>query len=222
MYWWVLDLIIIVIMLGCFFAYYRKGLLSALVGIIGVIAAFMLAFWVGGKLAGPIYDNLVRDKLVQAASEKIEQGSEDVLSQLTGKDVDLGEVFGGEQGDSTESAAEKLVDSTVGSGARNAVRTGVTILTFFVALIIINWIESLLRTANGIPLIGPLNRLFGGVLGLAAGAFWSYLFVSLCALVIRVSLDSLSWLNSSMVDSTVVFSLIYPYNLLNYIAGAAV
>lgn len=232
MYWWILDLIIVVLLAVGFFVYFRKGLLAAVVGIVGTLLAVLVAFWASDKLTPYVYDTFVKDKVVGYVQEKLVDGGSEKLSQIFGTEIDLSAVFGdsdtpaeageapaGAEAPAAESAAGAIADSTLGATVRGVVRTLLAIIIFFLALLIIRLIVSLLQRANKIPLLGAANKLLGGALGLAMGALWSYIFVSACALAISVSLDSLSWLNTDMVDRTLLFSLIYPHNLLKLLAG---
>lgn len=221
MYWWVLDIIIAALLILGFFVYYRKGLLAAAVGIIGAIASLLIAFWASEKLTPFVYDNFVENKLGSFVQEKLVDGGSDYLSGLLGTDVDLSGITGtgGEDGVEGEKTGG-IIGETVASNARNIVRTVLAIIIFALALLITRLLARLLRRANDVPLLGSVNKLFGGVLGLAMGALWCYIFVSVCALIIKVSMNSLGWLNSDMVDKSILFSLIYPYNLLNALASA--
>ena len=48
--WWILDLILLVLLLAGFLVYFNKGLLAAVVGIVGTLAAVLIAFWASGVL----------------------------------------------------------------------------------------------------------------------------------------------------------------------------
>lgn len=226
--WWILDLILLVLLLAGFLVYFNKGLLAAVVGIVGTLAAVLIAFWASGVLTPYVYDNFVKDKVVAYAQEKLVDGGSEKLSQLLGTDIDLSAIFGdSETADAaveavagSDEASGAIVESTLGTTVRGVVRTILAIIIFFLALLIIRIIVSLLQKANKLPVLGAANKVLGGVLGLAMGALWCYIFVTACALAIKISLNSLSWLNTEIVDRTLLFSLIYPYNLLDLLAAA--
>ncbi|MEG0751355.1 MAG: CvpA family protein [Oscillospiraceae bacterium] len=232
MYWLMLDAIILLLCLLGFYIYYRKGLLAAAVGIIGGVAALLLAFWASDRLTPFVYESVVKDKLLAQVEQKIQDSGgvatmldeNSIIAALFGKEEssNAADAPAGPDAENATGVSETIVEGTVGSTVRNIVHSAIAIAVFIAAIIVINLLVGILRTANKVPLLGPLNKILGGVLGLAVGALWCYIFVSVCALFIKSSGDTLTWLNSEIVDRTFLFSLIYPHNLLNVIAAAVV
>ena len=117
-------------------------------------------------------------------------------------------------------AAEAVVDAAIAPTAQTAVRYVLFLLFFLLLLLVFGLLTKALRAANKAPLLGTANRLFGGVLGLACGVLAAFLYVSLCALVVISTNDTLSWLNTDLISQSRLFSLAYPYNLFELLGAA--
>ncbi len=218
MTWLILDLILILIVVVCFFRNYHRGFLSALLGIVAVVASLLLALWVSNKVAEPIYETFVRSKLIASVSQNIEDGGGSTIANITGS---IGALLGGNEADIANgtadqiaAAAEKIVDGTMQNGIISAIRVVVLLIVYLLAFAILRWIEKSMRKVNKVPLVGGINKVAGGVLGLCIGGFYAILYVSVCALIINLSLNTLTWLNADIIAQTKLVSLLYPYNLV--------
>ena len=214
MYWWILDIVILILFLASFIANYRKGLLAAALGAVGVVIAIFIALWGGEKLTPIVYDGFIKDKIETMASttgDIAESTVTDALGDTVGSVVDsVGSAIG--------AAAENVANNVADASARSVVKAVLTGLIFFFTLIIIRALARGLRQTNKIPVLGSINKLLGGMFGLVMGMIWAYTFVSACAIVIWLTNDGLSFLNTAVVDETYIFGAIFPYNILNVIA----
>lgn len=217
MTWLILDVILILILVISFAINHHRGFVSALLGIGAVVISLVLAFFLSEKLAEPIYEDYVREPLIAMIDKKIDEqgtavleGSIGELSGLLGADEALQNFVA--QG--TDTLAEQIVDELLGSGIRAAIRALLLLLIYIVASLLLRFVAKAMQGLNDIPLLGGANKALGGVLGLCVGALYCYLLVSLYALVIQLSMNSLSWLNTGIIDQTILTSLIYPYNLV--------
>lgn len=211
---WILDGVLVLLVVVCFFTYSKRGFLSAVVGIVAVVAALLLAFWASGVLAEPLYESLVRGRLIESVGEQLaaSEAGGVVSAALSG----VGALFGLTEDALAGAAgmsAEAFVDTVLAENAINVVRVLLFLILYVIAAAILQSLARGLRKANDVPLLGLANRLGGGVLGVAVGLFYGFLFVSACALTILLTKDSLSWLNTGIVSESRLFSLAYPYNL---------
>ena len=211
---WILDGVLLLLVVVCFFTYSKRGFLSAVVGIIAVLAALLFAYWASGALAEPLYESLVRGRLIESVGEQL--ASSEAGGAVSAALGGIGALFG-----LTEDAlagasgmpADAFVDTVLAESAINIMRTLLFLLLYLVIAAILQGLARGLRRANDVPLLGLANRLGGGVIGIAIGLFYGFLFVSACALTILMTKDSLGWLNTTVVSESRLFSLAYPYNL---------
>ena len=215
MYWWILDIIIAVIFIVCFAVNYHKGLLAAALGTVGVVIALFVALWAGEKLTPAVYDGFIKDKIASVAAATGDvTGSTvtDALGDTVGSVVDsVGSAIG--------SAASNVANSVVDASARSVTKAILSGFIFCLALIVVRALARGLQQTNKIPVLGAANKLLGGAFGLVMGMVWAYVFVSVCAVIIRLTHNELGFLNTAIADQTYLFGAIYPYNILSVIAG---
>lgn len=211
----VLDAVLVLILLVGFIAGWRRGFLSALVGAAALAASALLANWGSLQLAEPAYERFVRPRLVALVQQKLAGGASSA-GGLFGRLLAGVTLRTGTAAD----AAEAVVDAAIAPTAQTAVRYVLFLLFFLLLLLVFGLLTKALRAANKAPLLGTANRLFGGVLGLACGVLAAFLYVSLCALVVISTNDTLSWLNTDLISQSRLFSLAYPYNLFELLGAA--
>ncbi|MEG2233601.1 MAG: CvpA family protein [Oscillospiraceae bacterium] len=228
MTWLILDAILVLILAICFFLNYHRGLISAVISIAAVIVSLLLGFYVSNRLTEPIYENFVRERLGTAVEKRIESDGGGALDEVTDG---IGSLLGGEEAkqqliDAANGAklvaAEKIVDDSLQNGAKTAIRTALFILIYVVVSLILTSLARMMRGVNKIPLLGFANKLLGGALGFAIGALYCFMFVSACALIINITVNTLSWMNMDIINQTKIMSVVYPYNLFALLANAAV
>ncbi|MCL2696615.1 MAG: hypothetical protein FWE74_00880 [Oscillospiraceae bacterium] len=69
---WFYDLLIIVIVVGVTFRCFKRGFVSTLVGLIAVIASFLLALFLSSLAAGAIYSSFIRERAIQYIDKSLE------------------------------------------------------------------------------------------------------------------------------------------------------
>jgi len=111
---------------------------------------------------------------------------------------------------------------TVGGVAVPVTGPVASILILIGAGIVLSLIFGLIqKLVDKIPIVGTINHLLGAVLGLVLGLLGCYIMVSIAAIVILASRDTLPWLNSGLIDQTLLVRFIYSFNILHYIPLAA-
>ncbi|MDR2559028.1 MAG: CvpA family protein [Oscillospiraceae bacterium] len=69
---WFYDLIVVVIVVGVTFRCFKRGFVSTLVGLIAVIASFLLALFFSSLAANAIYNNFIRERAINYIDNSLE------------------------------------------------------------------------------------------------------------------------------------------------------
>ncbi len=97
----------------------------------------------------------------------------------------------------------------------------INIIAFLLAFLIISFILSLvtsrLKLVNKIPLIGPVNAISGGAMGVAKGILLVFLVVGVVSLI-----ETSFWINSLEASAIVALSYHYMTALFQFIVGSIV
>ena len=86
----------------------------------------------------------------------------------------------------------------------------------FILRLIIGPVSNAFRAVNKIPIVGPVNVLFGGVLGAVEGAVVVYVISIVIKAVVNVTGSSLIFLNTQTINMTKLFIKFYNFDIIGY------
>jgi len=224
LYWFVIDIVLAAIMVITALISMKRGFVSSLVRLLGVMVAIIAAVVVSRLLAGPLFDAFLRENLIDSVAEKIGEASdidEYVLALKSGFIGILLGVFGDAESLAVffEKAvfidkgrlAAVIVDEVVRPPLESLVGMAVFILIFFLAYSIIALLVRLTGVLNEIPVIGFANRLFGMLFGAVYGLGICYVLVALTAFFFAVTGNSAKY-EELIFENTLLFSVLFKAN----------
>ena len=225
-----LDLVAVGCVLYCAYAAAKKGFIRTVIQMIAYIVVIAVAAAASKAVAPVIYERLVRPALTenfyeQAAPKSIDNAmlariplsaglkalSEDALDAL--EDMlpeDLGDLP-----DETQDLLEDLSDTALRPVMEGAIGMIAFVAIFAALSIITNLILSALGIINHLPVIGPVNAMFGCLVGILQGV----LLVCVLAILLRGILNLYPhgwWVISSedVVQKSYIFKYFYNPALL--------
>ena len=228
----ILDGIVVVIILCLIVKSYQKGLLRTLVSAIGHLVSCVVAYLGSRALAEACYRLFFRDKLIASIEQAIEGAAADadlsgqmnavweslpgyLQAMLSAVGVNASELSGQLSNQVEESARTMSVTitGTVLYPVIYMLLQGIFFLILFAACaVLVRCLVRVLKGVERIPVIGPVNALLGGAMGLIEGL----VIVFVAAVAVRLLLDftgGFSWLNSSIVNETQLFGVFYNFDL---------
>lgn len=184
----IIDIILAAAGILTVYCAYKKGFVSTVISLIGLLLALVLASYLGFMAADYIYDDVVGDKISQNIIDDFKSNSSRDINDVLPKYVSNyfknsneksdGIILGGFDGGLAHSAVKKAIKTPV-----TALITAVAFLILFIVfLLLFRWIAKLAGIINKIPVIGKLNSLLGGLLGIPKALLIIYL---LCFLLSR-------------------------------------
>lgn len=229
----ILDLAVVLIVIGTVIFSAVKGLAGMLLHLAAMVAAAVLAF----SLASPVADFTFRVGVEPAVTEKVEETLREgggrsleeqvngVFDSLPGFVVNILESAGVSKESMQQSFRENMGADAHDSAQRiteSAFRPAVTPLLYVLCLLVLFLVffavlsvaASMLEKLFHLPVIGTVNHVLGGVLGLVKAAV-VLLVLSLCvAFSISVTHNESKALNREAVESTYLYRTIEEYNPL--------
>ncbi len=162
--------------LTIYFAY-KRGFVSTVISLIGLLLALVLASYLGLAAADYIYEDVVGDKIAQNVIDDFRSDSSRDVNDILPKYIS--NYFK----NSGEKANDVLSGNFALSTIKKAIKTPVTalitvvifLILFIVFLLLFRWIAKLAGLINKIPVIGKLNSLLGGMLGIVKALLIVYL-----------------------------------------------
>ncbi len=213
------DIVLLLIVAVTVINYYQKGFFVSLISLVGTIISVVLALFLATPIARFIFsvfmegsitarvDSSLNDDLPEQSVEHIVSGLTDAFpdSLTTGVDGlnvidELNSIFAGEM---TGVTSDVIVSNTV---APVMIALTAAIIFFFLVFVfkgIFGIIEKLLYGVNKLQIVGKLNNILGGVVGLIPGTVNAILVFAVLILIAVFTADQLPILNSADLGSTV-------------------
>lgn len=98
-----------------------------------------------------------------------------------------------------------------------ATRTVIFIVIFAVVSIVLGLIASALKFVNKIPVLGGMNAVLGGAVGLVEGVITLCVVCIVARMIISLSGGNIVFMNEATIDSTLLFRVFYNFDFLNFL-----
>lgn len=116
------------------------------------------------------------------------------------------------------SATAEAVERHIVAPAVKLILKGIIwVVMMFILMIVSRSIANAFRGLNAVPIIGPVNSLLGGILGLAEGIVLIYVISQLVRFVCYFSGGSLMFLNTETVQKTYLFKHLFYFDIMTLI-----
>ena len=229
-----LDLIVLIVFIWEIRRGYRIGFMRVLIECISWIAVLVLASMLSYFVAGPVYDTFFSGGITDAIASALTQNTtpealaaslEETLASLPSAaasavqflldqmQVDLSAVTGAEAVELAGSVAELVVRPILVS----AIQFCAFLLFFVLGMVVFHIIAVGFGMFNSIPLVGGVNRLLGGFLGLVKGGVIVCLL--LAALQLYLTVESGGPISSDDVESSFLAGTLYEHNPISGFLG---
>ena len=93
-------------------------------------------------------------------------------------------------------------------------QTVLCLLIFAVCAIIVKAIAAMFRKFYELPILGPINSILGGVIGIFEAAIVLFVLALAVSVVIALTSNELKWLNTNVIESTNLFRVFYDLKFL--------
>ncbi len=200
----------------------RKGFLRKIIGFIGAVAAGIGAGLCSTPAALWLYENIVRDTLrlfiSERASQAVAQGLDGALPDLSfalpawaarllpegaalpdapARALDVGPIV------------EGFIDSALAQPVLLLLRGVCFFGLFALFLALARMLARVMGLANRLPVVGPVNTMLGGVLGVGEGLLILWLLAAGARLYITWSGGGGEYVNESIITDGYLFSFFY-------------
>lgn len=218
---YLIDLIIVAIIGICVFLSAKKGFVKTVVELIGFVLAVAISFSVSSGLADVTYQKLIEPKISETVTTAIEKSENDIENKAWNSLPDIiienAEKFG-----ISFEKFQKTIEDNISSGTDKTVQTVsndivkpiivkllkliYSIALMFILIFVVRIIADLLNKLFSFSIIGKVNRILGGILGIPKGVIFALLFCMLISLLITV--NNGFWIFTvKNVEKTILFKL---------------
>jgi len=227
--WLILDLIIVAIIILYVYLCFKRGFVRTVIELVGYILAIYLSFTFGGILTNVVYDEFVEPAIVEtvadeinlSADENIDKTVDSIWNSLPEFIVNAAETFDVTSDtlrDTIKDGYENNADAT--TFAKNAteaiakpivvplIKTIISLILFIILMFVVKFLAKIINRAFNIPIIGRLNRLLGGFVGLFKGLIISFVFVMMALFIMTLFEDGFLFFTNENVEQTVLFKFL--------------
>lgn len=140
----------------------------------------------------------------------------EVLESLSGTTQSIGDTVSVFIKGDKESTAVMFEETVLAPVIKGLLRILFFVFLLLICKLLVGPISELFKGINKIPVIGPVNILLGGVLGLVEGMVIVYAVSLAIKLAVYLTDGSLMFINSETIDRTQIFNLIYNLDLTQF------
>ena len=207
---------------------YKKGLLISLVNVAGTIIACALAPLVSSVFSTMIYDSFIKEEITESVSKATEgipanmgdiERVTEILSKLPNS-INNMLSFVGVQADglaaeaiSTRLDVPELIEGIVRPNAMRLISTVLTVILFIIISVGLKFAAHAATKALEAVKLGTVNKILGGVFGIAESAFIIMMVTLLVYFVMMfMSPEGCAYVNDR-INETVIYKVIYQYSM---------
>lgn len=217
----IFDILLLVLLAVVTLRYMQKGFLAGLIQFLGNLLGLVGAALLSPRVADWIFATFFKGGLTTQIQTTISQQGTVDLAALVDK-------YAGFLPDAMEQSLVQSATDLMNSGAPDLAHSLVTeliqplvtplitVVVFFVCFavckMLVSFLAAVLTNLNRVPLVGGVNQFFGFFMGLLAGAMDVFLVVCGVWAVVVITGNNLSWLNQTMLQDSVAFSLFSSFN----------
>jgi uncharacterized membrane protein required for colicin V production len=196
-----------------------RGFAASIAGLLAYVAAAVAAGFFYARVAGFLYENIVQDivrhTLVRNFDAWMSGGLEAegimaaipfILRLLAG--AKAGEIELLPQEEATL-LANSVIDLALREPVLALLNAVAFMLVFAVIAAIMRRLTRVFEGVNGIPIIGALNTVLGGITGVALGLVGLWLGGLALRFAVSLSQDGWFWLNGEIIEATYICRLFY-------------
>lgn len=217
MEWLIWDLLALAILSLLVWDCARKGFLRKVINFLGALAAAVAAAFLSSPLALWIYDNLVRDAVRAVLSSQIAAalegggGSGGLLAALPGWAVRMAPETSlpmPQEEDQILAAVEQLLDAALAQPILTLLRGLCFFVLFALLVALARYIARMFQGVNRIPLVGSVNAVLGGALGVGEALIALYLLAVMARLLVTYTGGG-AFFNDQSLGGGYLFSFFY-------------
>lgn len=216
----IIDIGLVVVLLISVVRAYIDGFFTSVIRLIGNLGSLFGAWYVASTYSQPVFDSLLRNSLITRSYSYLQQTARNIdietaLSSVIGKwPQEFVNTILQKTQDSLSvllspdmDSAVFLVDQFIAPIVVACISVIVFIVLFIAIRVVCALLAKMFKTVNKVPILGFANRLAGGLSGFVIGGVNIILLSFLFSIIVIITGDGLSWLNSQVISQSQILAL---------------
>ena len=217
---YIIDIILLAVFILIVILAAKKGFAKTLLDFLAIVLAVVLAYSIAPMVSEAVYDNIVKDKIVDSVEKQLDgkqldavgtaESVKNIINELPEPVVRISSSLGidvkklSEKIDLNEISNNLTVESLTEKVAKPIVMPALSLLSFallaVVLMIILRLVAGVLSKLFKLPLVGTVNTVLGGVIGALKGV----ITVVIACMVLKSIFGGADNAFGQMVDNSVV------------------
>jgi uncharacterized membrane protein required for colicin V production len=219
-YIWILwDILALMVFFAVVYRSAARGFAASVAGLLVYIAAAAAAGFVYVRVAGFVYENIVHDIVRHVLVRNFDSwmtGALEAEGIMAAIPFLLRLLVGAKRGevellprDEAALLANSVIDLALREPVMALLNAVAFMLVFAVVAAVMRRLTRVFEGINGIPIIGALNTILGGITGVALGLVVLWLGGLALRLASSLSQGGWFWLNDDVIEATYICRLFY-------------
>lgn len=142
---------------------------------------------------------------------------EEILESVSGAENSIRSAVDVFLGGDRHATADVMESVVIAPAVKLILKGIIWSLLMIILLFISRFVARAFQRVNRIPIIGPVNVILGGALGLLESAVFIYVIAQLVRLVCYLTSNSLMFMNTETVQQTYLFKYLFYYDIMTLI-----
>ncbi|MEG0691619.1 MAG: CvpA family protein [Oscillospiraceae bacterium] len=223
-YSFIIDIVTALIGLFIIYGAYRKGFIRSIILVIGYVFSIFLAIYLSKIVSVYIFNNFIRTPIINNINQTISSSVGNIsvsmvvpaiLSKLPkvilnplfssfGGESELIQLIDNQTGGILEKLGTVVADNVIAPILLSLMEVITCLIIFILCTIIVKIIAKMFTGLYAIPIIGSINSILGGVLGIVQTAIIYYLLALVISTIISLTANELPWINNEIMNSTYI------------------
>ena len=219
----ILDLIVIAIIVAFAIISAKRGFVRVAVEVAGFIAAVMISLSLSTTLADFTYNKAIEPSIISSVGEVAENTTADTAENAWEALPDFiknnAERFGINKEEITRNISSGMGQNTteivtdISQNSIKPVAVGILkalyeVILMLVLLVIVKFLARFINKLFSFSLVGKLNKVLGGTLGLVKGLIIAWIFCTAVVLIISFTENGIWIFNSENIEKTYIFKML--------------
>lgn len=227
-----IDFILILIILSGLYKGFKTGFLSSVIFVIGSLVSIFVSIKLSSYISDFILNNFMRDGLIEKVTSMMNLdtlSSADIQSSISSfieslpnairKSLEI--VMGNlnnyipqiqqDSFDTIRNIPIAIVDTIISPVILMLLNLISSLILFGIFAGLVRIISSWFSNFYKVPILGGINSILGGLIGLAQSAIWLYIISVSCKIFIIVTSNQMNFLNENIISNTFVMKYIYEF-----------
>lgn len=219
----ILDLIVIAIIVAFVIISAKRGFVRVAVEVAGFIAAVMISLSLSTTLADFTYNKAIEPSIISSVGEVAENTTADTAENVWEALPDFiknnAERFGINKEEITRNISSGMGQNTteivtdISQNSIKPVAVGILkalyeVILMLVLLVIVKFLARFINKLFSFSLVGKLNKVLGGTLGLVKGLIIAWIFCTAVVLIISFTENGIWIFNSENIEKTYIFKML--------------